>query len=247
MSTTSGTAPGSYPLTITGSGGGKTHTASVTLVVTDPDFSLSATPPSQTVLHGNATSYTVNLARTFGFTSTPVALSVSGLPSGATATGWPTSTTGTSATLPISTNASTAPGSYPLTITGTGGGKTHSTSVTLEVTAPDYTLTASPSSRSVAQGDPAVYTVTINRTGGFTAGVTLSVSGGPGGATYSFSPANPQTGGSATLTVSTSVSTMPGKFTVTITGTGGGLPARTTTVSLEVRLPCDQGDCSSDG
>jgi subtilase family serine protease len=49
-----------------------------------PDFSLSRSPASQTVVQGNGTSYTVTVAPSNGFNGT-VSLSASGLPSGATA------------------------------------------------------------------------------------------------------------------------------------------------------------------
>src|SRR5207247_9411702 len=48
-----------------------------------PDFTLSATPSSQTVAPGGSTSYNVAIIPTGNFTSS-VALSVTGLPSGAT-------------------------------------------------------------------------------------------------------------------------------------------------------------------
>jgi hypothetical protein len=49
-----------------------------------PDFSISVSPASQTVVQGNPTSYTVTVAPSGGFTSN-VTLSVSGLPTGASA------------------------------------------------------------------------------------------------------------------------------------------------------------------
>ncbi len=49
------------------------------------DFSLSASPATQTVVQGNGTSYTVTVSPSNGFTGS-VGFSVSGLPSGANAT-----------------------------------------------------------------------------------------------------------------------------------------------------------------
>src|SRR5439155_20672553 len=78
---------------------------------------------------------------------------------------------------------------------------------------PEFTLSASPSSRSVAPGGPTSYSVTISPTGGFSGLVTLSVSGLPSGAHGNFTP-NPTTA-SSTLSVTTSTSTAPCASSVT--------------------------------
>jgi len=101
-----------------------------------PDFSLSATPSSQTVLQGNATSYTATVAALGGFAGT-VNLSVSGLPAGATGSFNPAAVTGSgSSTLTVNTLSSTPPGTYTLTISGVSGSLNHTATVTLIVTAP---------------------------------------------------------------------------------------------------------------
>jgi hypothetical protein len=239
VTTTTGTAPGSYPLTITGTSGTLTHTTSATLTVTAPpppaDFSLGSSPASQSVVAGNSTSYSVTITPTGGFNAA-VTLSVSGLPSGANGTFNPNNQVMTSSTLSVTTSTGTAPGSYPLTITGTSGTLTHTTSVTLTVTAPpppaDFSLSASPSSRSVGHhGGSVTYIVTITPSNGFTGMVALSLSGLPSRASGSFSP-NPATT-SSTLTVTTSNRTTVRSYTLTITGVSGSL-THTTTVTLVV-------------
>ncbi len=165
VSTTTAVAAGSYPLTITGTDGTLTHTASVTLVVNAPvvgDFTISATPASQSVAAGSATSYTATITPSGGFTDT-VAFSASGLPAGASASFSPASVPGTgSSTMTVTTTAATAAGTYVVTITGTGSTITHSTTVTLVVTAPaNFTLTATPASITISRGGTATYTVTI--------------------------------------------------------------------------------------
>ncbi len=177
-----------------------------------PDYSISATPASQSVVQGNGTSYTVTVTPSGGFTG-GVSLSVTaGLPPGASASFNPatTSTANTTSTMSVTTSPSTPAGTYPLTITGTSGSLSHTASVTLVVTsaaAPNFSLAASPASQSVTQGAGTSYGVTITRTGGFSGGVSLSVSGLPAGTSGSgFSP-NPAGGTSSTLTVTTSSST----------------------------------------
>jgi len=100
-----------------------------------PDFSLSATPSSQTITAGNGTSYTVNVGALNSFSGS-VGLTVSGLPAGATASFNPTSVTGSgSATLNVSTSSTTPAATSTLTITGTSGSLSHSSAVSLVVNA----------------------------------------------------------------------------------------------------------------
>src|SRR5882762_7847656 len=221
VTTSTSTLVGTYTLTISGVSGNLTHTATVTLVVSAPvDFTLSASPSSQTVLPGGGTSYGVTITPPGGCTG-QVTLSVSGLPSGANGSFAPNPATGSS-TLSVTTSTSTPAGSYTLTISGVSGSLTHSGTVTLVVNAPvDFTLAASPSSQTVTQGGSISYNVTITPTGGFTGQVTLSVSGLPSGANGSFNP-NPTTP-SSSLSVTTSTSTPAGTYTLTITGVSGSL------------------------
>ncbi|HYY45526.1 MAG TPA: hypothetical protein VE951_00550, partial [Candidatus Angelobacter sp.] len=86
---------------------------------------------------------------------------------------------------------------------------------------PDYSLSVTPSSQSVARGGTTSYTVTTTELNGFSGSVTLSVSGLPNRASGSFNP-NPATT-SSVLTIATSRPTHPGTYTLTITGTSGGL------------------------
>ena len=99
------------------------------------DFSISATPATQSVILKNTTSYNVSVASIGGFTGT-VLPSVVGLPASTTASFNPTSMSGGSgaSTLKIVTSSKTPLGSFTLSVTGTSGALTHSVSVTLTVT-----------------------------------------------------------------------------------------------------------------
>jgi subtilase family serine protease len=96
---------------------------------------------------------------------------------------------------------------------------------------PSFTLSASPSSLSITQGNGGTSTIKVTDAGGFTGSVTLAASGLPSGVTAAFGT-NPTTGTSVlTLTASSTATT--GTSTVTITGTSGSLTA-TTTIALTV-------------
>jgi hypothetical protein len=97
----------------------------------------------------------------------------------------------------------------------------------------DFSISASPSSLSVAQGASGSSTISTAVTSGSSQSVSLSASGQPSGTTVSFSP-NPITaGGSSTMTVNVGANTAPGTYTITVTGTGTSA-THTTTVTLTV-------------
>ena len=153
-----------------------------------PDFSLAATPASQSVNQGSTATYTVTES-VFDNYSNTVTFSVSGLPAGASPTFTPPTLSGAgTSSLSITTLATTPLGSYPLTITGTDGVLTHTASVTLVITAPDFSLTASPASQTVVVGNTANYTATVAALNGYAGTVSFSVSGLPAGASPIFTP-----------------------------------------------------------
>ena len=98
-----------------------------------PDFSFSAAPSTQPVAAGSQTTYTVTVNAQNGFKGN-VALSASGLPSGATSSFSPASISGSgNSTLTVSTSSSTPGASSTLTLTGKSGSLSHSAAVTLIV------------------------------------------------------------------------------------------------------------------
>jgi subtilisin family serine protease len=225
VTTSASAPPGTYPLTITGTSGTTTHTATATLVIPQPpNFSLGVTPSTRTISSGSAAAYTVSVGSLNGFTGN-VALSLSGLPAsvGSAAFNPAVVSGGATSQLTVTTLGTAPGGTYQLTITGTSAGITHTATVSLTVQALDFILSATPPSITVTRGLTASYSVAVGVVNGFTGNVTLSVSGVPSGSIVSWS-ANPVAApGTSTLRVRTTGSTLRGTFTVRVTGRNGTL------------------------
>ena len=74
--------------------------------------------------------------------------------------------------------SSTAAGTYTIKVTGTSGSTTETTTVSLTVTGttPNFTISASPTSISVARGSSGTSTITTAISGGFDSAISLSAS-----------------------------------------------------------------------
>jgi subtilase family serine protease len=220
------TPGGNYTITVTGSTGPLVHSATATLTILVPDFSLSSSPTSREILVGQATSYAVTLTPINNYSGT-VSFIVNGLPTGTTSTFNPPSlNTSGSTTLSITTNNSTPPGTYPLTITGTDGTLTRTVSVTLQVDAvpaADFTVSVTKPTITVKRNSTGTDTVTIGAVNGFTGVVNLSISGLPSLVTASFAPTSVTNSGSSTLTFTVDHRATQGVYQLTVTGTSGPL------------------------
>jgi len=203
---------------------------------TAPDFALAISPSSANADPGSSASYTVSVSVVNGFSGS-VSLTITGLPPGAAAA-FTSSTLGApgSSQLVVSTATSTPPGSYQLTISGTSGSTTRTTSATLVVNPPpDFGLAISPGSRSVKRGSSTTYTVSVSSQGGFNGSVSLAVSGLPTGTSASFTPVRVGAPGSATLTITTSSSAPRGTFVFTVTGSGPAGLTHSASVTLAIK------------
>lgn len=230
--TASSSAPAeTSTLTISGVSGSLTATTNVTVAVHTPTFALSAAPNSLAISQGSSGTSTITVTPEYGFTGN-VNLSVTGLPTGVTAS-WGTNPTSGSSVLTLTVSNSAPASASTLTITGTSGSITTTTTLALAVQAPSFTL-SSGGSVAIGLGSNGSTFVFVNDLFGFNGSVNLSVSGLPSGVTASFSP-NPTTSGS-TLTLTASSTATVGNSTLTVTGTSGSLTA-TTTVALSVNAP----------
>lgn len=236
LTTTSATTPGTYTVTVTGTSGTLVHSSPIMVQITPtPDFTLSATPPAQSVVAGDNASYTATVTPNNGF-SEVVAFGVSGAPTGTTAQFDNDSVTASgSIHLNVSTTASAASGTYPLTITGNGTTQRHTQSVSLVITgAPGFAFGVDPPTQSVVAGDNTSYTATVTPSNGFNDVVAFGVSGVPTGATAQFDADRVTASGTVHLNVSTTASAAPGTYALTITGNSNAL-RHTQNVSLVIK------------
>ena len=103
-------------------------------LVNVPQAIMSASPGLQNITNGGTATFAINLAVSGCVTDT-LALSVAGLPSGASASFSPSSVSGSgSSTLSVATAASTPSASYTLTITARDTSLTNTTTVNLIIT-----------------------------------------------------------------------------------------------------------------
>jgi uncharacterized membrane protein len=197
-------------------------------------FALASSASTLSVAPGTSGHVTITISPQQGF-SGAVALTVTGLPAGVTASFSPASATTTS-TLTLAASASAASSTSTITITGTSGGITTPSRLVLNVTAIQaFAIAASATSVNLPPGGAA--TVTISAQNGFDGSVSLAASGLPKGVTAAFSTATPTKPGTLTLTASSSATL--GTSTVLITATSGGLRSQVAinlTVSAQSRF-----------
>jgi len=97
---------------------------------TSPDFTLSLAPSTVTLIQGGSSSVTISTTMIGGGTGAPT-FTVSGTPTGVSSQITPTGSG--KATIALTASQTAATGPFPLTVTGTAGGKSHSQTAQLNV------------------------------------------------------------------------------------------------------------------
>jgi len=227
-------------------------TTNGTLIVESaaPDYSISASPSTLTILQDSSQTSSIIVTSKNNFTGT---VSLTANTVGVTATLNPTSVSPPKngiaiSTLNVTVQGSTAPGNYPVGIYASNGTISHSITFWVQVVPSDFTITTSTSTLSIIQGSSAAATIAITSQNGFSGKVSLKDQLTPNGPTPSLNPItiNIPSGGSqsSTLTVSTTPTTSPGNYTITITGNAtstSGQLAHTLAITLRVSPPPTTG------
>jgi trimeric autotransporter adhesin len=230
-------APGTYTATVTASAAGVgSATATYQLTVTAaPNYTLTMAPAALTVSAGTSGQATVNIDRT-NFATGPVTLTLLSPPAGITGTFVANPATTNTSTLTVAVAANVVPGTYNLTVQGTGTPGARTTPLALTVTAqPAYTLVANPNAVTVTSGGTANTSIDITRTN-FTGGIALALDAPPAGIAATFTP-SPTTTNASAMTISVAANVAPGAYPLTVKGTATGLTDRTTQVTVTVQAP----------
>ena len=189
---------------------------------TSPGFSISSS--ATTIMQGTTATSSVTVSAFNGFNSA-VALTISGLPAGVTASFSPASVTGSAgSTLTFTATSTATVGAATVTITGTSGSTVETSTMTLTVTAePNFTITVSPTTLSLPPNTNPTVTLTVTFVGGLTGSVSLSASNLPSGVQANFSPSSLNASGAVTVNFTSQTSTPAGTTNILLTGTDGSI------------------------
>jgi len=223
---------GTYSIAVNGVSGSLKATTSLALTVGTPSFTLTPSSAALTLNRPSSGTSTIAIGAVDGFTGS-VALKVGTLPTGITASfGAAGSTTGN--VLALTAGSTAAAGVYPITITGTSGTLTASTTVTVTVVLPKFTLTPSTAAITISRPNSESSMIAIGASGGFTGSVALTTGTMPAGLTAAFSTSSATQGIVFTATASSTAAA--GVYPITINGVSGSLTA-STVVTVTVVIP----------
>lgn len=222
--------PGTYLATVKAAAArvGEVSTTYTLVVTAAPDFSLSVTTPAMSVLQGSTGTAALSIKRT-NF-SGAVTFSLASAPSGIGALFTPSSAAADSAVVTLSIAASVPPGTYSLTIAGSGapGVRTVALGLTVTVNA-GYVLAADSSSLTLPPGGGGSTRLSIARDR-FAGPIIVTADPLPTGVAVQIVGS----GDAQVVTVSAAATVAPGTYTVTLRGAAVGLSDRT--IGLSVRV-----------
>jgi uncharacterized membrane protein len=199
---------GSYSLVISAKSGSVTQTSSLTLTVNVmPSCILASNPATASLFVGQTSTLQLSCGSVQGTFSTPLAVSITGMPAGVTAQASPnTLAAGSATTISLRSASNTTAGKYSLSVTASGSGFTQTLSVPLTVSGQStFILTAPQSSLVVKTGATGQISVTSLHVGVFNASIALKVTGLPSGVTVSLSKTSLPAPGDGTVVAAFSV------------------------------------------
>jgi len=246
VSANSTTTIGQYLISVNGTSGAINRQAKLLVIVAPPDFILSANPDNLTIFQGASKNSTITVTGRGGFTGT-VVLQAQTQPFGTVVTAILNQTvltlnstiTTVASRLTVDTKNS-VPGTTTVYVSATSGTTSRNIYLFVNVTGPDFRITASPAFLNLRQGETAQSTISLTSILGFTGRVNLSTSVyGSVSAILSNTSLNLTSGGQAnsTLTITVPAATPPGFDSIAVTGTGANSLSHSAYVQLNVTGP----------
>jgi len=210
---------GTYPFNVVATVGSITNQIAATLQVQGPpDFSASISPTSATATIGQSASFAINLISQNDATGN-VNLQCLNIPSGTACTFNPTvpslpADDNVTDQLTVQVSSTAQVGTYQFAVVATVGTITHQIAATLQIQAPPppgFSGSISPASATLAVGQSANFSITLNSQNGATGSVSFQCLNVPSGTTCTFNPttANLPANGNASDTLTVQVNSRP--------------------------------------
>ena len=187
-------------------------------ITTTPTYTLQTTPSPQTLTAPGTASFAISTPRANNFSS-PITLSVTGIPTGISASISQQSPTG--ATLNVVAQSSMTAGTYTFAIVANGNGIQRISAVTLTILpGAGYSANVMQVSQSLTPNGSVDYKVSVLYVGGFNHALNLSVPTPPPGLSVTFLPSSSIAGSSdVTMRVSAASYSTIGSYNLGLTTT----------------------------
>jgi len=229
-------------LTLAGCGGGSGGQTGQPPPPPSPSFSVVSTPSTPAIAPGTSSTFQVSITPRNGF-SGAVAITVSGLPSGLSATPLSFSVLNAPQTVTLTAASTIATGNYSLSLNGTSGSLTGSATVNVGVGALSNFLIIQPLITQIVTRYGST-TQTQLQTEPWGPGISsyllnFSVMGLPSGVTASFSPNPIPVGGTTTLSVTAPAGSqwMQGALFTVVATPSVSVPTNSLTLDLVIAPP----------
>ncbi len=218
--------PGVYGFNVNAHGGAVSASSPATLTVTAAGIELMSSQDKISVTPGNKASTVFTTVGSSALIA-GVTFHHAGIPAGVTASFSPASIAAPgsgSTTMTLTCGSTAVTGSYVMLVTAAAGSVTKSAQVLLNI--PSLTAKGGVTATSITRGATAAVGVSTQVGGGFSAPVTITVTGLPSGVTAAATgPIAAPGAGTAVITLSASSTATLGNARITITTSGGGLTA----------------------
>jgi uncharacterized membrane protein len=244
VSSNASTTLGTYLVSVNATTGTIEHDAIIAVTIAPPDYTLNANPGNLTLSAGSSKTSTITVVSRGLFTGTvnlqiqsygPITPTIS--PSSVTLN---STTMKAQAILKVLANPGAPPSVSNVYVNAVSGSLYRSISILVNVTGPDFRMTATPNFLTFKEGQSATSTITLTSILGFAGTITLSSSSYAPVTTSLAAPALVLTAGgtaNTTLTVLTPAAGPPGIYSVYVSGSSANNIFRSAYVNVNVTGP----------